>query len=174
MKEKVTTGYYQHYKGGIYKVIGVSLHTEENYKLVNYLDANGNMYSRPLTMFIGHATLEKPTHLKITEKRFKYMSNQRKAEETFKKGKVLYEMVMDKVHSLIVISECKYDTANIRHIKDKLIETGELDSCHMESHKAYSFSKETLQDIKREKTLEWINDLKEMANMLEMQLMGVE
>ena len=44
-------GIYQHYKGGLYMIHGVSLHTETEEKLVSYQDADGNLFSRPLQMW---------------------------------------------------------------------------------------------------------------------------
>lgn len=42
-------GIYQHYKGGMYKVLFLSKHTETNEILVNYQSIHfGSYYSRPL------------------------------------------------------------------------------------------------------------------------------
>lgn len=48
----VDIGFYKHYKGGVYKVIGTSTHTETEEKLVLYIDANsGKLWSRPESMW---------------------------------------------------------------------------------------------------------------------------
>jgi hypothetical protein len=46
-------GKYEHYKGGIYYLIGSAEHTETNEKLVVYLDQNGKTWVRPKEMFFG-------------------------------------------------------------------------------------------------------------------------
>lgn len=50
-EEKVEKGFCQHYKGGIYEVLGVSKHTERLEDLVVYKDAEGALWARPLFMF---------------------------------------------------------------------------------------------------------------------------
>jgi len=46
------TGYYQHFKGGFYKVIGMATHTETNENLVLYVEVGKDfIWARPLTMF---------------------------------------------------------------------------------------------------------------------------
>lgn len=47
----VDVGFYQHCKGGVYKVIGTSTHTETEEKLVLYQDASGALWSRPESMW---------------------------------------------------------------------------------------------------------------------------
>ena len=47
----VSKGFYEHYKGGIYEVIGMSTHTETNERLVVYKDMSGNLWSRPESMW---------------------------------------------------------------------------------------------------------------------------
>lgn len=42
---------YQHYKGGIYTVIGCGKHTENREELVAYTDNNGELHFRPKDMF---------------------------------------------------------------------------------------------------------------------------
>ena len=43
---------YQHYKGGLYKVLFLSKHTETNEILVNYQSIQfGSYYSRPLSVW---------------------------------------------------------------------------------------------------------------------------
>lgn len=45
--------YYRHFKGNIYKVIGIALHTETNEQLVIYQAQYGsfNLFARPISMF---------------------------------------------------------------------------------------------------------------------------
>ena len=44
---------YKHYKGGIYTVIGIGLHTETEERLVAYYDEEGKVWFRPEEMFFG-------------------------------------------------------------------------------------------------------------------------
>lgn len=47
----VEKGFYEHYKGGIYKVIGVANHTEGLGLKVIYYDAKGELHARPIAMW---------------------------------------------------------------------------------------------------------------------------
>ncbi len=47
----VSPGYYQHHKGGVYKVIGVAKNTETLEEKVIYCDINGQMWERPIAMW---------------------------------------------------------------------------------------------------------------------------
>lgn len=47
----VKKGFYKHFKGGIYEVIGTSTHSETKEELVIYKDAFGKLWSRPVEMF---------------------------------------------------------------------------------------------------------------------------
>ena len=47
----VSPGYYQHFKGNVYKVIGVAKNTETLEEKVIYCDINGQMWERPITMW---------------------------------------------------------------------------------------------------------------------------
>lgn len=61
---------YQHYKGGIYRIIGVGKHTETEEEMVMYVrhdDPDRQFWIRPLMMFME--TLEKPDG--STYRRFK-------------------------------------------------------------------------------------------------------
>jgi len=47
--------YYRHYKGGLYFVRAVGTHSETLEKLVVYENAAGDIWIRPLDMFLGLA-----------------------------------------------------------------------------------------------------------------------
>ncbi|MFL0441671.1 DUF1653 domain-containing protein [Bacillus subtilis] len=47
---------FKHYKGGLYKVIGV--HTETEEKLVTYEDMDGILWARPKKMFFGTVVVD--------------------------------------------------------------------------------------------------------------------
>ncbi|MBI2474373.1 MAG: DUF1653 domain-containing protein [Candidatus Taylorbacteria bacterium] len=51
---EIKLGEYEHYKGKHYKVIGVAKHSETQEEMVVYqaLYGNGDMWVRPLTMFM--------------------------------------------------------------------------------------------------------------------------
>ncbi|MBI2599807.1 DUF1653 domain-containing protein [Candidatus Daviesbacteria bacterium] len=58
MKKDILAGVYQHYKGGLYLVLGLARHTETNEKLVVYIPLYTNkshtgprIQVRPLKMF---------------------------------------------------------------------------------------------------------------------------
>lgn len=59
MHPPLTLGTYEHYKGNRYEVIGVGKHTETEEEMVVYkaLYGEGQIWIRPLEMFVG--TLEK-------------------------------------------------------------------------------------------------------------------
>jgi len=71
-KEIVVPGnVYKHYKGGIYKVIGVAMHTEQMYPIVVYRNINEQqLWARPYNMFIDYTD----TNLK----RFELLKNNKK------------------------------------------------------------------------------------------------
>jgi len=49
---------YQHYKGGIYTLIGCGKHTESREELVAYTDKYGELHFRPKDMFLGKVEVE--------------------------------------------------------------------------------------------------------------------
>ena len=49
--EELPAGKYEHYKGGVYEVIGVANHSETLEKLVVYRHDDGELWVRPLAMF---------------------------------------------------------------------------------------------------------------------------
>lgn len=49
--EELPLGRYQHFKGGVYEVIGVAKHSETREKLVMYKHDDGEFWVRPLSMF---------------------------------------------------------------------------------------------------------------------------
>ena len=55
METPLSTGVYQHYKGGYYQLIGVAEHTETNEKMVVYVSLavlpGSRLRVRPLKMF---------------------------------------------------------------------------------------------------------------------------
>lgn len=58
---QVEPGFYQHFKGNLYEVIGVATHTETNELLVIYRDANfhDKIFARPIEMFTSEVDKEK-------------------------------------------------------------------------------------------------------------------
>ena len=68
---------YRHFKGNLYYVIGVSVHTKTEEKMVVYHTLYGDrqMYVRPLNMFLKEVPKEKenPTGQKY---RFKFLNEQ--------------------------------------------------------------------------------------------------
>ena len=63
-------GKYQHYKGGLYEVIGIARHSETKEELVVYraLTDNFGLWVRPLTMFLENVEVDGKLIL-----RFKYL-----------------------------------------------------------------------------------------------------
>ena len=43
---------WQHYKGGVYNVISLAIHTETEERLVVYEDSKGQVWVRPVDMFL--------------------------------------------------------------------------------------------------------------------------
>ena len=59
--EKLKLGKYKHYKGGIYEVLGVVMHSETLEEMVLYksLLSEDRMWVRPLSMFFETIEVEK-------------------------------------------------------------------------------------------------------------------
>ncbi len=71
-------GFYKHYKGGVYNVLGIAMHTETLEKLVlyehkNYTNKDG-YWVRPLKMFTEMVLLDDGKKVK----RFKYVGKDAK------------------------------------------------------------------------------------------------
>lgn len=49
--DEAIPGWYRHYKGGEYLVIGIALHSETKDRLVIYVDVHNQLWARPLDMF---------------------------------------------------------------------------------------------------------------------------
>ena len=59
IKNTVKPGFYKHYKGGCYDVIGIGKHSETQEQLVIYKHVYTNeIWIRPLTMFIEKITVD--------------------------------------------------------------------------------------------------------------------
>lgn len=54
MKQTIHPGYYRHYKGHLYDVVGVARHSETEEPMVVYkcLRDNNSLWVRPLAMFL--------------------------------------------------------------------------------------------------------------------------
>lgn len=57
-EQPITAGYYRHYKGGLYEVLGIAQHSETLEPLVVYRPCYGErgLWVRPLEMFAGVVT----------------------------------------------------------------------------------------------------------------------
>lgn len=77
MRQIKAMSVYRHFKGNLYYVIGVSVHTETEEKMVVYHTLYGDcqMYVRPLNMFLEEVPKEKenPTGQKY---RFEFLNEQ--------------------------------------------------------------------------------------------------
>jgi hypothetical protein len=68
MKYPEIGGTYLHYKGGKYKVITLSIHTETKEVLVIYKSQHfGSVYARPLSMWFEDITMDDGTIIKRFE-----------------------------------------------------------------------------------------------------------
>lgn len=63
-------GLYEHYKGGRYEVVGVANHSETLEKMVVYKHGDGELWVRPLKMFMETVEVDD----KIVP-RFRYVGN---------------------------------------------------------------------------------------------------
>jgi hypothetical protein len=52
----VQPGKYQHFKGGVYEVLGVAKHSETEEELVVYRNSQGDLWVRPKAMFLENVT----------------------------------------------------------------------------------------------------------------------
>lgn len=61
VKRTIVPGVYRHFKGNLYRVIGVAEHSETGEKLVVYqaLYGEGKIYVRPYYMFVSRVDREK-------------------------------------------------------------------------------------------------------------------
>lgn len=67
----VKPGVYEHYKGGLYRVLYYGRHTERDEEVVVYQSiSDGQIWVRPLEMFTGRVTA-----LGVSYKRFKLLDN---------------------------------------------------------------------------------------------------
>lgn len=51
-------GIYRHFRGAIYRVIGLATHSESFSELVVYVDKNGKMWARPKDSFFERVEVE--------------------------------------------------------------------------------------------------------------------
>jgi hypothetical protein len=52
------TGNYRHFKGGIYRVVGIARHSETEEEMVVYESPAGDLWVRPSAMFFGMAVVD--------------------------------------------------------------------------------------------------------------------
>ena len=71
-------GIYRHYKGGLYDVLDIVIHTETSEEMVLYEDVKGKRYVRPLSMW-NEEVNGKP--------RFEYVVNQLESRRDFRLGR---------------------------------------------------------------------------------------
>jgi hypothetical protein len=64
-------GKYRHYKGGIYDVLALGLHTETEELLVMYADSEKRIWARPYVLFI-----ERIMFYNKEQKRFEYVGDE--------------------------------------------------------------------------------------------------
>jgi hypothetical protein len=57
----VSGSVYEHYKGPHYKVFRVARHSETLEELIIYTDEKGDLWARPLTMFLENITINGQT-----------------------------------------------------------------------------------------------------------------
>lgn len=125
----IKNGFYEHYKGGIYEVIGMSKHTETNESLVVYKDISNNIWSRPETMWNEEIHLDNsiftiprfvPVMINVLNTDFGYVNfenglsfvDKENATE-FSKNLSTYEILDSRVENLDIINprvELKHKT----------------------------------------------------------------
>ena len=73
----LTGKFFRHYKGGIYYVLNLSIHTETNEILVNYISLNdGEHWSRPLTMWSKNVySLPRFEEIRPTDEHIRFLKN---------------------------------------------------------------------------------------------------
>jgi len=71
MEETTILGIYKHYKGGLYTILDVALHTEDDELLVIYQNAKGDRFARPYDMFFGEVFVDGEC-----KQRFKYIGGE--------------------------------------------------------------------------------------------------
>lgn len=63
----IVNGIYQHYKGGLYKVIGIASHSETLEKLVIYISlTNHLLWARPLSMWCEEICIDDAIYPRFT------------------------------------------------------------------------------------------------------------
>ncbi len=79
--ETIKKGWYKHFKGGIYKVLGSAKHTETLEEFVLYIhkckENPDGYWIRPKQMFLGDKTLENGTKVK----RFTFIGTNRPKDD---------------------------------------------------------------------------------------------
>lgn len=65
-------GKYTHYKGGVYDVLALGVHTETEELLVMYADSEKRIWARPYAMFTGSVDFDGKT-----QKRFVYLETEK-------------------------------------------------------------------------------------------------
>lgn len=53
LKKEMVGHLYRHFKGGIYKVVDIAIHSESAEPLVIYKNSDNESWARPLNMFVG-------------------------------------------------------------------------------------------------------------------------
>jgi hypothetical protein len=67
----IRPGFYKHFKGAIYQVEGVGMHSETEEYLVSYRAPDGKKWFRPYDLFVAPAKLDDGTIVA----RFEYLDN---------------------------------------------------------------------------------------------------
>jgi len=56
--ENIKLGKYQHFKGGVYEVIGLAKHSETLEEMIVYKNEKGDIWVRPKDMFFENVLIE--------------------------------------------------------------------------------------------------------------------